>query len=213
MAKAKRTTHRSKSGNKLYAKRAKGGKFKDIQTYKRAHGADVKRKSKAEGAKAAPARGGAVAVKAVPEGYHTVTPYLIVNGAARALDFYRKAFGAKEQVRMPGPDGKVMHAEIQIGDSKVMLADEFPQMGAKSPQSIGGTPVGICLYVAKVDAVYEQAVAAGAKVERPLQDQFYGDRSGTVIDPFGHKWTIASHIEDVSPEEMQKRMAAMKPPA
>jgi len=213
MAKAKRTTHRSKSGKKLYAKRAKSGKFKDIQTYKRAHGADVKRKSKAEGGKAAPAKGGASAVKAVPDGYHTVTPYLIVNGAVRALDFYRRAFGAKEQVRMAGPDGKVMHAEIQIGDSKVMLADEFPQMGAKSPQSIGGTPVGICLYVAKVDAVYEQAVAAGAKVERPLQDQFYGDRSGTVIDPFGHKWTIATHIEDVSPEEMQKRMAAMKPPA
>jgi PhnB protein len=212
MAKAKRTTHRSKSGKKLYAKRDKGGKFKDIQSYKRAHGADVKRKSKAEGAKAAPAQSRAVAVKAIPEGYHTVTPYLIVNGAARALDFYRKAFGAKEQVRMPGPDGKVMHAEIQIGDSKVMLADEFPQMGAKSPQSIGGTPVGICLYVAKVDAVYEQAVAAGAKVERPLQDQFYGDRSGTVIDPFGHKWTIATHIEDVTPAEMEKRMAAMKPP-
>jgi PhnB protein len=213
MAKAKRTTHRSKAGKKLYAKRGKGGKFKDIQTYKRSHGADVKRKSKSERGKAAPARSGAIAVKPVPDGYHTVTPYLIVNGAARALDFYRKAFGAKEQVRMPGPDGKVMHAEIQIGDSKVMLADEFPQMGARSPQSIGGTPVGICLYVARVDAVYEQAVAAGAKVERPLQDQFYGDRSGTVIDPFGHKWTIASHIEDVSPEEMQKRMAAMKPPA
>jgi len=213
MAKAKRTTHRSKAAKKLYAKRDKGGKFKDIQTFKRAHGADVKRKSKAERGKAAQARSTASAVKPVPEGYHTVTPYLIVNGAARALDFYRKAFGAKEQVRMPGPDGKVMHAEIQIGDSKVMLADEFPQMGAKSPQSIGGTPVGICLYVARVDAVYEQAIAAGAKVERPLKDQFYGDRSGTVIDPFGHKWTIATHIEDVSPDEMQKRMAAMSPPA
>jgi PhnB protein len=212
MAKAKRTTHRTKSGKKLYAKRDGRGKFKDIQSYKRAHGADIRRKSKSEGAKAAPAKIRAVAVKPVPDGYHTVTPYLIVNGAARALDFYRKAFGAKEQMRMPGPDGKVMHAEIQIGDSKVMLADEFPQMGARSPQSIGGTPVGICLYVARVDAVYEQAVAAGASVERPLQDQFYGDRSATLIDPFGHKWTIATHIEDVSPSEMEKRMAAMKPP-
>ena len=215
MAKAKRTTLRSKSGKKLYAKRDKGGKFKDIQSYKRAHAADMRRKSKAELAKAVTKAGAAPAkasVKAIPDGYHTVTPYLIVNGASRALDFYRRAFGAKEHVRMPGPDGKVMHAEIQIGDSKVMLADEFPQMGAKSPQSIGGTPVGICLYVAKVDAVYEQAVAAGAKVERPLQNQFYGDRSGTIIDPFGHKWTIATHIEDVTPEEMQKRMASMKPP-
>jgi PhnB protein len=211
--KAKRTTHRSGGGKKLYAKRDKGGKFKDIQTFKRAHGADVKRKSKAERGKAAPVKSGAIAVKAVPDGFHTVTPYLIVNGAAGALDFYRRAFGAKEQVRMPGPEGKVMHAEILIGDSKIMLADEFPQMGARSPQSIGGTPVGICLYVAKVDAVYEQAIAAGAKIERPLKDQFYGDRSGTVIDPFGHKWTIATHIEDVSPAEMEKRMAAMSPPA
>jgi PhnB protein len=212
MAKAKRTTHRSKTGKKLYAKRDRRGKFKDIQSYKRAHSADLRSKSKAERAKAAPAKSRAVAVKPVPDGYHTVTPYLIVNGAAKALDFYRRAFGAREQMRMPGPDGKVMHAEIQIGDSKVMLADEFPQMGARSPQSIGGTPVGICLYVAKVDAVYEQAVAAGASVERPLQNQFYGDRSGTLIDPFGHKWTIATHIEDVAPAEMEKRMAAMKPP-
>jgi PhnB protein len=150
-------------------------------------------------------------VKPIPEGYHTVTPYLIVKGAAQALDFYQRAFGAQESVRMPGPEGKIMHAEIQIGDSKIMLADEFPQMGAVSPQTIGGTPVGICLYVANVDALYQQAVAAGSKVERPLQNQFYGDRSATLVDPFGHKWTIATHVEDVSPEEMQRRMAAMKP--
>jgi len=105
-----------------------------------------------------------------------------------------------------------MHAEIQIGDSRVMLADEFPQMGARSPQSIGGTATGLCIYVEEVDKVFNQAIAAGGKVERPVQNQFYGDRSGTLVDPFGHKWTIATHVEDVSPEEMQKRMAAMKPP-
>jgi len=154
-----------------------------------------------------------MAVNAIPEGYHSVTPYLIVSGAAQALDFYQRAFGAEERMRMPGPEGKIMHAEIQIGDSVVMLADEFPQMGAKSPQSIGGTPVGLCIYLENVDARFQQAVAAGAKIERPLQNQFYGDRSGTVIDPFGHKWTLASHIEDVAPEEMERRMAAMKPPA
>jgi PhnB protein len=152
-----------------------------------------------------------MAVKPIPEGYHTVTPYLIVKGAAQALDFYQRAFGAQESVRMPGPEGKIMHAEIQIDDSKIMLADEFPQMGAVSPQTIGGTPVGICLYVDNVDALHSQAVAAGAKVERPLQNQFYGDRSATLVDPFGHKWTIATHVEDVSPEEMQRRMTAMKP--
>jgi PhnB protein len=149
----------------------------------------------------------------IPAGYHTVTPYLIAKGASQALDFYKRAFSARETVRMPGPEGQVMHAEFQIGDSMIMLADEFPQMGAVSPQTIGGTAVGLCLYVEDVDAVYQQAVSAGAKVERPLQDQFYGDRSATLIDPFGHKWTIATHIEDVTPEEMQKRMAAMKPPA
>jgi PhnB protein len=151
-------------------------------------------------------------VKPVPEGYHTVTPYLIVNGGAKAIEFYKRALGATEKLRLEGPDGKIGHAEIEIGDSVVMLADEFPEMGAKSPQSIGGTPVGICLYVENVDARFEQAVKAGAKIERPLQDQFYGDRSGTVIDPFGHKWTIATHIEDVSEEELSRRMAAVKPP-
>jgi PhnB protein len=150
-------------------------------------------------------------VKPIPEGYHTVTPYLIVSGGAKAIDFYKRALGATEKLRLEGPDGKIGHAEIQIGDSVVMLADEFPEMGAKSPQSIGGTPVGICLYVENVDSRFEQAVKAGAKIERPLQDQFYGDRSGTVVDPFGHKWTIATHIEDVSEEELSRRVAAMKP--
>jgi PhnB protein len=153
-----------------------------------------------------------MAAKPIPDGYRTVTPYLIVKGAAKALEFYQKALGAEERVRMPGPEGKIMHAEIQIGDSMIMLADEFPQMGAVSPQTLGGTPVGICLYVENVDALFKRAIAAGGKEERPLQNQFYGDRSGTLIDPFGHKWTIATHIEDVPMEEMQRRMAAMKPP-
>jgi PhnB protein len=146
-----------------------------------------------------------MAVKPIPAGYHTVTPYLVVKDAAKALDYYAKGLGAKELMRMPGPGGKIMHAEIQIGDSRIMLADEFPEMGAKSPQTIGGSPVGICLYVEDVDTRFKQALAAGAKEERPVKDQFYGDRSGTLVDPFGHKWTIATHKEDVSPEEMIKR--------
>jgi len=151
--------------------------------------------------------------KPIPDGYRTVTPYLIVRGAAKALDYYAKAFGAKERMRLPTPDGRIAHAEMGIGDCVIMLADEFPEMGAKGPQTIGGTPVGICLYVANVDAQFKQAIAAGGKEERPLQDQFYGDRSGTLIDPFGHKWTLATHIEDVTPEEIGRRMAAMKPPS
>jgi PhnB protein len=151
-----------------------------------------------------------MAVKPIPDGYHTVTPYLIINGAAAALDFYKKAFNAKELFRFGDPSGKIMHAEIKIGDSPVMLADECPEFLAVSPQTLGGTPIGIMLYVENVDALFNQAVAAGAKVERPVKDQFYGDRSGTLTDPFGHKWTIGTHKEDVSMEEMKKRMAAMK---
>src|SRR5881398_1988101 len=151
-------------------------------------------------------------VKPIPDGYHSVTPYLIVSGAAQAIDFYQRALGAKERMRLAMPDGKIGHAELQIGDSVIMLADEFPQMGANSPLTIGGTPVGICVYVENVDAVFKQAIAAGATEERPVKNQFYGDRSGTLIDPFGHKWTIATHIEDITPEEISRRMAAMKPP-
>jgi len=147
--------------------------------------------------------------KYIPDGYHTATPYLIVTGAARALEFYKQAFGATEVVRMDGPGGKVMHAEIKIGDSHIMLADEFPEMGALSPQSIGGTPVSLMLYFEEADAVTARAVSAGAKVLRPVQDQFYGDRCGTILDPFGHKWTIATHKEDLSPEEIKKRAAAL----
>jgi PhnB protein len=148
-------------------------------------------------------------VKPIPDGYHTATPYLIVNGGAAALEFYRKAFGAEERMRCPMPDGRMGHAEIQIGDSCIMLADEFPEMGAKGPKSLGGSPVGICLYVNDCDASFQRALDAGATVLRPLQDQFYGDRSGTLTDPFGHQWTIATHKEDVSPEEIQRRMKSM----
>jgi PhnB protein len=147
-------------------------------------------------------------VKPIPDGYHTVTPYLIVNGAAKALAFYQQAFGAKELFRMEQPGGKIGHAEFKIGDSPIMLADEFPEMGARSPQSLGGTPVSILLYVENVDQMTEQAVAAGAKILRPLQNQFYGDRSATLADPFGHTWHVATHVEDVSPEEMSKRAEA-----
>jgi PhnB protein len=147
--------------------------------------------------------------KPIPDGYHSVTPYLIVSNAARALDFYKQAFGATELMRMEQPGGKVGHAEIQIGDSRVMLADEFPEMGAKSPDSIGGSPVGLMLYVPDVDTRFKQALAAGAKEQRPVQDQFYGDRSGTLLDPFGHQWTIGTHKEDLSDDEIKQRMAAM----
>lgn len=143
-----------------------------------------------------------------PEGYHTATPYLIVKGGAAALDFYVAAFGAVELMRMPGPAGNVAHAEFLIGDSPVMMADEHPEMGFVGPETLGGSPVGLCLYVEDVDAALARAVAAGATVTRPVADQFYGDRSGTLKDPFGHVWTLSTHKEDVSVEEMKRRMAA-----
>jgi len=152
----------------------------------------------------------AKSVKPVPDGYHSVTPYLIVRGAARALDFYKAAFGAEELFRYPTSDGKLGHAEMRIGDSTVMLADEHPEMGYKSPQAYGGSSVSLVLYVDDVDARFAAAVEAGAKAIRAVQDQFYGDRSGTLVDLFGHVWTIATHKEDVSPEEMQRR-ASQKP--
>ena len=150
-------------------------------------------------------------VKPIPDGYHTATPYLIVKGAAEAIEFYKRVFGATELMRVPGPGGVLMHAEIKIGDSIIMLADEFPQMDALSPTTIGGSPVGLMLYLVNVDEIFARAIAAGAKELRPVQNQFYGDRSGTVTDPFGHKWTIATHVEDVSLEEIERRMSAMKP--
>ncbi len=148
-------------------------------------------------------------VKPIPEGYHSVTPYLIVDGAAAAIEFYNKAFGAIEVVRMPAPGGRIGHAEIKIGDSYIMLADENPEMNARSPRAVGGTPLSLLLYVEDVDRTVERAVAAGAKLERPVEDKFYGDRMGGIEDPFGHQWYVGTHIEDVSPEEMKKRMAAM----
>jgi PhnB protein len=147
--------------------------------------------------------------KPIPEGYHSVTPYLIVKGAARALEFYKKAFNATELYRLDGPGGSIGHAELQIGNSRLMLADEFPDMGARGPETLGGSPVGLCIYVEDVDALFKQALAAGGKEERPVKDQFYGDRSGTLRDPFGHQWTIATHKEDISPQEMKRRMDEM----
>jgi PhnB protein len=148
-------------------------------------------------------------VKPIPEGYHTATPYLVVNDGAAALEFYKKAFGAKELFRMAQPDGKVGHAEIKIGNSPIMLGDECPHSGSKSPRSIGGTPVGIMLYVEDVDAVFAQALAAGGVEKRPVADQFYGDRCGTLEDPFGHLWSVATHKEDVPMDELQRRAAAL----
>jgi PhnB protein len=147
-------------------------------------------------------------VKPIPEGYRSVTPYLFVRSAALAIDFYKNVFGAKEKMRMPGSDGRIMHAEIEIGDSIVMLADEHPQSGVMSPQTVGGYSVGLHLYVEDVDTVVQKAIQNGAKALRPIKNQFYGDRSGSILDPFGHMWSVATHVEDVSPEEMRKRMNA-----
>lgn len=147
----------------------------------------------------------ATKAKAIPDGFHGATPYLCVKDAAKALDFYKKAFGAQELMRMGGPDGKIGHAEIKIGEAVVMIADEFPDMGFLSPQTIGGSPVGMMVYVEDVDGFVNKATTAGAKILKPVADQFYGDRSGQLEDPFGHRWYIATHIEDVPPEEMKKR--------
>jgi PhnB protein len=152
----------------------------------------------------------------IPEGYRTATPYLIVKGAAEAIEFYKRAFGATEMLRMADPQGRVAHAEIRIGDSVIMLADEHPAMGYRGPRALGGSSVSILLYLDDVDTVFERAVRAGAKALRPVADQFYGDRSGTLEDPFGHVWTIATHVEDVPPEELKRRAEAVMrttPPA
>jgi PhnB protein len=145
-------------------------------------------------------------VKPIPQGYHSATPYLTLHDASRAIDFYKRAFGAQEMNRMAGPDGKVGHAELKIGDSVIMLGDEMPGSGTRSPQSLGGTTGGVMLYVENADAVFNQAVSAGAQVEAPLADMFWGDRYGRLKDPFGHSWAVATHKEDVAPEEMSKRM-------
>jgi PhnB protein len=147
-------------------------------------------------------------VKPIPDGYPQVIPYLTVDGAGEAIDFYGKVFGAKERVRMPAPGGKVGHAELEIGVSVIMLADAFPEMGGPTPDQLGGTPVTVMVYVEDVDATFARALDAGAKAERAVENQFYGDRAGQFVDPFGHKWFVATHVEDVPPDEMAKRAAA-----
>jgi PhnB protein len=147
-------------------------------------------------------------VKPIPDGYHAITPYLSIKGATEAIAFYKRAFGATERMRMAQPDGRIGHAELQFGDSCVMLADEFPDMEFRAPASVGGTPVHLHFYVEDVDAVVKRAVEAGATVVRPVQDQFYGDRSASLADPYGHMWHVATHTEDLSMEEIQKRAAA-----
>jgi PhnB protein len=149
-----------------------------------------------------------MAVKPVPDGYHSITPYMIVDGATAAIEFYKQAFGAEELMRIAAPANKLGHAEIRIGDSIVMLADEAPEWNARSPRTLGGSPVSIMLYVEDVDAVIGRAVDASAKLLRPVEDKFYGDRAGSLEDPYGHQWHIATHQEDLSPEEIQKRAAA-----
>ncbi len=147
-------------------------------------------------------------VKPIPEGYHSVTPYVVVHDGAAAIEFYKQAFGAAETFRMEAPGGRIGHAEIRIGDSHVMLADEHPEIGARSPRAFGGSPVSLTLYVEDVDATVARAVEAGATLKRPVADQFYGDRTGGVEDPFGHVWFVATHVEDVPYEELKKRAAA-----
>lgn len=148
-------------------------------------------------------------VQAIPKNYHSITPYLIIDGAAKAIDFYKKVFGAKEAMRMESPAGKIAHAELKIGDSKIMLADECLEMDARGPRAYGGSAITIHLYVKNVDATVEKAVSAGAKIVRKVEDMFYGDRSGTLEDPFGHKWHVSTHIEDVTPAKIRKRAAEM----
>ena len=148
-------------------------------------------------------------VKPIPEGFHTLTPHLIVRDATRAIEFYKQAFGAEELVRMPGPGGKLMHAEIKIGNSIFFLVDEFPEFGSRAPQSLGGSPVTLHLYVEDVDALFNRAVAAGATAQMPVQDQFWGDRYGKLADPFGHEWSIATHKEELTGEEILKRAEAV----
>ena len=148
-------------------------------------------------------------VKPIPDGYPRVTPYLHVDGASKAIEFYRTVFGAKERMRLAAPGGRIGHAELEIGNSMIMLADEHPEMNIRGPKSVGGTPVTVLVYVEDVDRAFERALTAGAKELRPVQNQFYGDRSGQFEDPFGHQWNVATHVEDVSPDEMAKRAAKM----
>jgi PhnB protein len=151
-------------------------------------------------------------IKSIPDGFHAITPYLTVKDAKRAIDFYKRAFGARERVIMPTPDGKVAHAELQFGDSIIMLGEECPERGCKSPETLEGSSVGLAFYVEDADSVFDQAVSAGASVKEAVSDKFWGDRAGSLTDPFGHQWTLLTHVEDVSPEEMKRRMAEMFSP-
>jgi PhnB protein len=153
--------------------------------------------------------GAAMTAQAIPDGHHTVTPYLAIKNGAKALEFYKKAFGATETFRLMMPDGRLGHAEIRLGDSLIMLSDEFPEYGGKAPDTLGGSPVSIHLYVEDVDAFFKRALAGGAKERKPVMDQFYGDRSGQLEDPFGHLWWVATHKEDVAPTELQRRAQEM----
>ena len=154
------------------------------------------------------------ATKPIPDGFHTLTPHLVVKGATKAIEFYKKAFGAKEMKRMSGPDGEsIIHADLQIGDSRLLLVDEFPEMNARGPLTIGGSPVSIHMFVDDVDTAFERALAAGAEVRMPLADQFWGDRYGVLADPFGHLWSLATHKEDLTPEEIGERMQSAVSPA
>ena len=148
------------------------------------------------------------AVKPIPDNYPRVTAYLAIDGAGDAIEFYKKIFGARERFRMPGPDGRIGHAEIQLGDSVIMMADAFPEMGVVDPKKLGGTPVTLTVYVEDVDKTFKDAIKAGAKETQAVEDKFYGDRAGQFDDPWGHRWNVMSHVEDVSPEEMEKRAAA-----
>jgi uncharacterized glyoxalase superfamily protein PhnB len=168
----------------------------------------MKKPAKKAAAKRAPAAKPVKKVAPIPAGYHSVTAHLVCRGAAKAIEFYKKAFGAKERLRMAAPDGSISHAEINIGNSIVMLGDEAPQFGARAPETIGGTPVSIFIYTEDVDRLYAKAIAAGATGDQPPTDMFWGDRYAKLSDPFGHKWSMATHIEDVSPKEMARRSAA-----
>jgi PhnB protein len=150
-----------------------------------------------------------MAIKPIPEGYQSLTPYLVIKGARAAIDYYKKVFGATERMRMDAPGGMIGHAELMIGGSLIMLADEYPDMGFRGPKAFGGSPVSLLLYVGDVDEVFKRALDAGAKPLRPVADQFYGDRMGSLEDPFGHVWSIATHVEDVPPEEMRRRSEEM----
>lgn len=206
----------------MAAKKAakKSAKRSAAKSTGRSAGRSAQGSSKKVAAKSPARRAGAVkagsrkgAVQPIPSGYYTATPYLILSNAARAIDFYKRAFGATELMRFGGPDGRVGHAELKIGNSVIMMADETDDHMFKSPQTLGGTSGSIMLYVPDVDRVFAQAIRAGAKEVRPVINQFYGDRSGFLEDPFGHQWAISTHVEDVSPEEMARRMSTMQPPS